>query len=59
MSKFISAVRTFIADENGVTAIEYGILASLIAVGIVVAAETVGDKISATFNYVADQLVAA
>jgi pilus assembly protein Flp/PilA len=59
MSKFISAVQAFIADENGVTAIEYGLIAALIGVAMATAAETLGDKIVETFNFVKDDLTAA
>lgn len=56
MSKITSAVKAFIADENGVTAIEYGLIASLIGVGMVLAATTLGTKISDVFTYVTSQL---
>jgi pilus assembly protein Flp/PilA len=59
MSKFISAVQAFIADENGVTAIEYGLIAALIGVAMATAAETLGDKIIETFNFVKSDLTAA
>jgi pilus assembly protein Flp/PilA len=35
MSTFTTAVKTFIQDENGVTAIEYGLIAALIATALV------------------------
>jgi pilus assembly protein Flp/PilA len=57
MSNFISAVKTFAADENGVTAIEYGLIAALIGVVIAGSATTVGSKVKATFDYIATQLV--
>jgi pilus assembly protein Flp/PilA len=57
MSKIFSAVKTFVADENGVTAIEYGLIAALIGVAMAVAAGTVGTKITAAFNYVATKIV--
>lgn len=50
MSTFISAVRTFIADEDGVTALEYGMIAALIAAVIVVVVTTLGEKIEAAFT---------
>lgn len=43
-------IQKFIRDEEGVTAIEYGLIASLIAVGIILAATMVGDRLCATFN---------
>ena len=57
MSNFISAVKTFATDENGVTAIEYGLIAALIGVAMAAAATTVGEKVQGVFTYVADQLV--
>jgi len=45
-----------IESETGVTAIEYGLLASLIAVAIIVAAALVGTNLANIFNYVADKL---
>lgn len=57
MSNFTTAVKTFAADENGVTAIEYGLIAALIGVAMAASATTVGDKVKAVFKYVAEQLV--
>lgn len=51
------AVQAFIADEGGVTAIEYGLIAALIGVAIVGAATTLGGKISAAFDYVRNAIV--
>ena len=53
MANFFSR---FIKDESGATAIEYGLIASLISVAAIVAFTTVGSKLSATFGYVAGQL---
>ena len=49
-------IANFAADESGATAIEYALLASLIAVAIITGATTLGTKISATFNTVASKL---
>jgi len=46
----------FIKDESGATAIEYGLIASLISVAAIVAFTTVGSKLSATVGYGAGQL---
>jgi pilus assembly protein Flp/PilA len=43
----------FAKDESGVTAIEYGLIASLIAVVIITAVTSVGTKLSTTFNIIA------
>jgi len=39
----------FIEDESGATAIEYGLIAALIAVGMIVGAQAVGEKVNAKF----------
>ena len=49
MSKFVAR---FIKDESGATAIEYGLIAALIAVVIVGAVTTIGTNLSAKFNAV-------
>jgi pilus assembly protein Flp/PilA len=59
MSKFISAVKAFAADENGVTAIEYGLIAALVGVGISVAAQGLGTNLSALFTQIGTKLTGA
>ena len=44
--------RRFLADERGATAIEYGLIAALIAVVIIGAVTSVGTNLKATFNKV-------
>jgi len=46
----------FVSDESGVTAIEYGLIAALIAVVIIGAVASVGTNLSTTFNTVASSL---
>jgi len=46
----------FVRDESGATAIEYGLIAALIAVVIITAVTTVGTNLSGTFNTVANSL---
>ncbi len=53
MFKLISR---FVSDESGVTAIEYGLIASLIAVVIITAVGLVGTNLSATFNTIAGSI---
>lgn len=43
-------------DERGVTAIEYGLIAALIAVAIILAVTLVGDELVNIFNDIADAL---
>jgi pilus assembly protein Flp/PilA len=49
--------RRFINDQSGVTAIEYGLIAALIAVVIITAVKAVGTSLSGTFNSIATALV--
>ncbi|PWE18763.1 Flp family type IVb pilin [Marinicauda salina] len=49
-------VSRFIKDESGATAIEYGLIAALIAVGIIAALTTLGGNLSGTFSNVANSL---
>ena len=51
-----SVSRSFLSDESGATAIEYGLIASLIAVAIIVGAKALGSQINNTFNSVANNL---
>lgn len=46
-------VTTFIADESGATAIEYGLLAALIAVVIIAGASALGTSINNLFDAIA------
>ena len=49
-------VLRLLKDENGATAIEYGLIAALIAVAAVTVMGTVGANLSSTFNTVAGAL---
>jgi pilus assembly protein Flp/PilA len=49
-------VRNFVTDESGVTAIEYALIASLIAVFIIVAVQLVGTQVSTVFTEVGNSL---
>ena len=53
MSKRIAR---FVKDKSGVTAIEYGLIALLVAVGIIASVTLVGDSVSAMFNTVASSM---
>jgi pilus assembly protein Flp/PilA len=48
--------RRFINDQAGVTAIEYGLIAALIAVVIITAVTAVGTKLSGTFTAISTSL---
>jgi pilus assembly protein Flp/PilA len=57
MSQFLKSVQTFWADEDGATAIEYGLLASLIAVALIAAVTGVGEALIDKFEEVSAALV--
>lgn len=46
----------FLRDERGVTAIEYGLIAALIAVVIIAGVRAVGSKTAISFNRIANNL---
>lgn len=45
-----------ITSDRGVTAVEYGLIASLIAVGIIIGVTLVGTNLNALFNYIGGQV---
>ena len=49
-------ISRLIEDIRGVTAIEYALIAALIAVAAIAAFTAVGTNLSTTFSYVASQL---
>jgi pilus assembly protein Flp/PilA len=51
-----TAVRRFIADENGAALAEYGILIAFIAIVAIVAVTFFGSKISSKFSEYANKL---
>lgn len=59
MKTIFTAVQAFIADEDGVTAIEYGLIAALVGVAMAAAAKLLGAEIGKTFDFVADELTKA
>lgn len=52
-------IKNFIAEEDGVTAIEYGLIAALIAVAIVGAVKLLGTNLSNVFTGVSTELTKA
>ncbi|CAJ0887735.1 Flp family type IVb pilin [Ralstonia mannitolilytica] len=52
------AILQFIRDEQGATAIEYGLMAGLIAAAIVATVGTVGTNLNSVFTYISGKLVA-
>ena len=47
---------SFIRNDNGATAIEYGLIASLIAAAVITAVSLVGTNLSAKFTAIATSL---
>jgi len=55
----MNKIRTFVRDNKGATAIEYGLIAALIAVAAITALSSVGGGVTKVFNNVATKLNAA
>ncbi|NQY97568.1 MAG: Flp family type IVb pilin [Henriciella sp.] len=49
-------MQNFFSNESGATAIEYGLIAALIAVAVIGAVTALGDNTSTTFDRVAQQM---
>ncbi len=49
-------IKQFLCDESGATAIEYGLIAALIAVVIIGAVSAVGTNLAGTFNNIANNV---
>ncbi len=56
MSKFVTR---FMKDESGATAIEYGLIAALIAVVLVGALQLLGTSLSDKFDAISDEVTNA
>ena len=52
-------LRSLLADEGGATAIEYGLIAALVAVAAIVALGTLGSELTGIFGMVGSDLAAA
>ena len=50
---------TFLSDESGATAIEYGLIAALVSVAAIVALGALGDSLVTIFGIVATELQGA
>ena len=53
MTRFL---KTFAQDDSGATAIEYGLIAALIAVVVISAVTAVGTNLSARFNNISTRI---
>jgi pilus assembly protein Flp/PilA len=52
-------IQKFARDEEGVTAIEYGLIAALVAVVIIAGATLLGNNLNALFNAIAGKISGA
>jgi pilus assembly protein Flp/PilA len=52
-------INRILNDEAGATAIEYGLIAALIAVAAITAMGSLGNSLSNTFGYVSNQMASA
>ena len=52
-------LKRFIRNESGATAIEYGLIAALIALAITAGASTLGNGLNTKFNAIATKLSTA
>jgi pilus assembly protein Flp/PilA len=52
----MTKLRNFLRDENGATAIEYGLIAACISVAIIAAVTSVGSNLNTTFTNVSNAL---
>lgn len=48
-------IRAFAADQSGATAIEYGLIAALVAVGMLIALTTMGGSVQSLFQYISSR----
>ena len=55
----MNLINRILRDETGATAIEYGLIAALIGVAAITAMGSLGNSLSATFNYVSGQVTSA
>jgi len=56
MKKLLAKTQAFIRDEEGASAVEYGLLIAGIAVAVMAAIYAIGTNLNSTFNSVADKL---
>lgn len=56
MEKALQLAKRFVHDEEGVTAIEYGLIAALIAVVIIGAVTLVGNGLNGIFTFISTKL---
>ncbi len=56
MQKFIVAVKNFFSEEDGPTAVEYGVMVALIAAVVIIGATLLGVNTNIIFDAVANKI---
>jgi pilus assembly protein Flp/PilA len=56
VTKFLNFGKSLLRDDSGATAIEYGLLAALISVAIIVTVSSLGTTLDGVFNHVDTEL---
>ncbi|HEX8405465.1 MAG TPA: Flp family type IVb pilin [Duganella sp.] len=59
MSSLIAAAKAFVSDEDGITAIEYGLIAATMVAAVVAAFTLLGPALEAAFKQITDDITAA
>ena len=59
MSNLVKKINAFWNEEDGVTAIEYGLIAALIAVVLIAGATLVGTSLNDKFNFIGGKVTSA
>jgi pilus assembly protein Flp/PilA len=57
--QLVNLIKQFVQEEDGVTAIEYGLIAALIAVVIIISVTAVGDQLVLVFDRISTELATA
>jgi pilus assembly protein Flp/PilA len=52
----INTIKSFLSDESGATAIEYGLIAALVSVAAIAALGSLGESLQDIFGVVSDEL---
>jgi pilus assembly protein Flp/PilA len=59
MKAVFSAIKNFVRDEQGVTMVEYGLIAALISVVCIIALTGVGGNLNETYKMICNKLAGA
>jgi len=55
-ARLTNGIKSFLSDQSGVTAIEYGLIASLVGLAIITGATLLGNQLNLTFKNIANTL---